>query len=116
RVSYVLEPFDMLAVERFLHGEVLHRIIRRGAVPMLLARRNPHGIAGADFADRPTPGLHAANAGENAQRLSEWMRVPGSPRAGLEAHEAGTNARGIRRLDDRLLPHGAGERGCRTLA
>src|SRR4051794_36967217 len=40
-VGDVLEPLDRLAVERFLNGDVLHRVLGRRAVPVLLARREP---------------------------------------------------------------------------
>src|SRR5262249_30268938 len=85
RVGDVLEPGDGLAVERFLHRDVHHASVGAGAVPVLLARRNPHGVAGADFAHRAAFRLHPTGPEDDMQRLSERMGVPGGARARLEA-------------------------------
>src|SRR5262245_21545903 len=110
RVADVLQPLDVLAVERLLEREVRHAVLRRGAVPVLLARRDPHDVAWPDLADRLALELHAAEAAHHVQRLAERMPVPRGARPGLERHERRADARGVRRLDDRLLPHRAGER------
>src|ERR1700746_3456578 len=86
RVGDVLEPRHGLAVEHFLHGDVHHAGVGAGAVPVLLAGRNPHGVAGADFAHRAALGLHPPDAEDDVQGLAERMGVPGSARARLEAH------------------------------
>src|SRR5664279_3700943 len=99
----------MLAALMFLHGDVLHAVLGRGAVPMLLARRNPDRVAGAHRADRTTPGLHVADAGSDVQSLSKRMVMPGGARARLEAHPGRAQQRWIGRLDDRILPHRSGE-------
>src|SRR6516162_3459384 len=62
RVGHVLHPLDVLAVERLLQGDVSHRCGRARAVPVLLARRDPHRVAGADFVDGAAPGLGATRA------------------------------------------------------
>src|SRR5205823_1899446 len=67
-VCHVLHPLDMLAVERLLHRDMHHAGIRTGAVPMFLARRNPHGVARLDLADRSALGLHASDARYYMQR------------------------------------------------
>src|ERR1043166_5612386 len=92
-VGDVLEPGDGLAVERFLHGNVHHAGVGAGAVPVLLARRNPHGVAGADFAHRPALGLHPARAEDDVERLPERMGVPRGARARLEAPAIASPAR-----------------------
>src|SRR5439155_23510912 len=84
-VGDVLEPRDVVAVERLLHRDVHHRDGRRGAVPVLLVGRDPHRVAGADLAHRPAPQLDPPHAGEDVQRLAERMRVPGGARSRLEA-------------------------------
>src|SRR5689334_7737233 len=99
----------MLAALRFLHGNMFHRVVRRCTMPMLLARRNPHGVAGADFAHGSTPGLYAANSGHNSERLPKRVRVPCGARPRLETHPSRSNARGIRRLDYWILPYGPRE-------
>src|ERR1051326_1431255 len=109
RVADVLEPSDGLAVERFLHGDVHHAGIGAGAVPMLLARRNPHGVAGAYFAHRPALGLYPSGAEDDVQGLPERRGVPRGARARLEAHAFAPEARRRRGLDDRILPHRPGE-------
>ena len=54
-VADLLQPLDRVAVERLLNREVSHRHGRRGAVPVLLLRREPHRVAGAELADRSAP-------------------------------------------------------------
>src|SRR5262249_10740036 len=51
-VGHLLEPGDVLAVEMFLQGNVHHRGVRSGAVPVLFPRSDPHGVAGPDFPHR----------------------------------------------------------------
>src|SRR3954449_4047521 len=109
-VGDIFHPVNVLAVERLLHCDVNHACIRPGAMPVLLARRNPHRIARLDFADRPALGLYASDTGNHMQCLPEGMRVPSGTRARLEAHAAGANARRRRGFDDRVLPRHTGER------
>src|SRR5215213_3286241 len=85
-IGHIFHPLDMLAVERLLHRDVHHAGIRPGAVPVLLARRNPHGVARLDLANRTAFGLHAPNTGNDMQRLPQRMRVPRRARAGFETH------------------------------
>ena len=92
-VGHLLHPGHVSAVERLLHGEMRHRHVGRGAVPVLLARREEHRVAGAHLLDRSAPGLHAALALRDVDGLAERMRVPGGARAGLEAHPGGAQAR-----------------------
>src|SRR5262249_21877550 len=108
-VGDVLEPFNVLAVEVFLQGDMHHVGIRAGAVPVLLAGRDPHGIARPNFPDRRAPELHPADAGNDVQGLAERVGVPGGPRARLEPHPCAADARRRRGFDDRVLPHRAGE-------
>src|ERR1700716_2762266 len=62
-LRHLLHPLDMLAFERLLHGDMDHRGRGRRAVPVLLAGWKPDGVASADFAQRPAPGLRAPGAG-----------------------------------------------------
>src|ERR671912_66660 len=48
-VANLFHPIDRLAVERLRDGDVAHRRGVRGAVPMLLAGREPDHVAGADL-------------------------------------------------------------------
>ena len=54
-VADLLHPLDRLAVERLLDGDVGHGGGWGGAMPMLLARREDHDVAGANFLDRRRP-------------------------------------------------------------
>src|ERR1044072_4933615 len=58
-VGDVFHPLDMLAVERLLHRDMHHAGVRAGAVPVFLARRDPHRGAGLDLADRSALRPHA---------------------------------------------------------
>ena len=92
-----------------LHGKVYH--IGRGttAMPVFFPRRDPHGIAGANLANGIAPKLDAPDAGDDVQRLTERMRVPGGARARLESYPGAADARRRRCLDDRILPYRSGE-------
>ncbi len=80
-----------------------------GAVPVLLARREPDHVAGADFLDRAAFALHPAAAGGDDQDLAERMRVPRGAGAGLEGDRLPAAARGVGRLEQRVDAHRAGE-------
>src|SRR3984885_5119118 len=61
-VADLLHPLHRLAVERLLDSDVGHGGGWGGAMPMLLARREAHDIAGANFLDRPALALRPAAA------------------------------------------------------
>src|SRR5262245_61357856 len=61
-VADLFHPVDVLAVVRFLNGDVRHRRARCCAMPMLQAWRKPHHITGPDFLDRPAFALDPAEA------------------------------------------------------
>src|SRR5690348_1078291 len=88
----------------------------RGAVPMLLVGREPDDIAWADFLDRAAFALDPAAAGGDDQGLAERMRVPRGARAGLEGDAGAGNARRVRRTEQRVDAHRAGEILRRSLA
>src|SRR6266436_3943480 len=108
-VADVLHPRDVSAVERLLHGNMRHGAGRAGAMPVLLARRNPHRVAGPDFADRTAPGLHAAESRHDMEGLAERMGMPRGAGARLKADPCRPDAGRRRRLDDRVLPHRSGK-------
>src|ERR1700744_2060494 len=83
-VRDLLHPVDDLAVQRFLNGDVGHRGGGRGAVPVLLTRREPDHIAAANFLDQAALALHAADPGGDDKGLTQWMGVPGRAGSGLE--------------------------------
>ena len=84
-VADLFHPFDDLAVERFLNGDVRHGGSRCGTVPVLHARWKPDDIAGADFFDRAAFALRPAAACRDNEPLAERMRVPGRPGTRLES-------------------------------
>src|SRR6266571_4301907 len=79
-VGHRLEPSDVHAIEGLLEGDVDHTGRRPCPVPVLLAGRDPHRIAGTNLADWAAPGLNPADAGQDMQRLDQRMRVPCGPR------------------------------------
>src|SRR3954454_23471843 len=91
----MFHPIDVLAIERLGDRDVGHCSRRTRAVPMLLARRKPHDIAGPDFLDRPALALHPAEAGGDNERLPERVRMPRGARTGLEGHVSAGRARRI---------------------
>src|SRR6476659_7682389 len=92
-VADFFHPVHRLAVQRFLNGDMRHRGRRGRAMPMLLTGRKPDHIARANFLDRSAPTLRPPKTGRDDQRLTEWMRMPGSARTGLERDTCATNTR-----------------------
>src|SRR5580704_10859940 len=72
-VGHLLQPFDKFSIEYFRDGDVLHKIRWSGAMPVFLAWRYPHNIAGADFLQQPSPALNAARPRKDVQCLPHWM-------------------------------------------
>jgi len=82
-VCDLFHPIQNLAVELLLNGDVRHCRSRRGAMPVLFARREPHDVAGANFFDRPSLALHPAASRRDDKGLAEKclchsVRAPGS--------------------------------------
>src|SRR4051794_12572697 len=80
-VGHLFHPVDRLTVLHLSDGDVRHRAIGRGAVPVFLAGLEPDDVAGADLLDRSTFSLYAAEAGGDEQRLTQRVRVPRGARA-----------------------------------
>src|SRR5580698_2308779 len=87
-VGHRLHPFDVLAVECLLHGDMDHDGIRACAVPMLFAGRNPDHVAGTNFTSFVAPHLNAAETGNHRESLAKRMGMPMGACAGFEAHRA----------------------------
>ena len=109
RVGHRLHPGHETSVQRFLHCDVGHAIGRRGAVPVLFARRNPHDIAGPYLKYRTALGLDPADARDDVERLAERVGMPVGPCARLEGDAIRGNARRGLSGNDRILPDRAGE-------
>ena len=84
-------------------------VVERRPVPMLLAGREPHDVAGPDLLDRAALALHPAQPGCDDQRLTERMRVPGCPRARLKGDGGSADAGGIFTRKRCVDAHGAGK-------
>src|SRR5438067_11493587 len=75
----LLHPVHDLAVELFLDRDLRHGGRRRGAVPVLLVRRTPHDVPGADDMHGPALARHVAAAGRAAHAVAERIRLPVPP-------------------------------------
>ena len=74
-------------------------VVGRGAVPMFLAGREEHDVAGANFLDRAALALRPAAAQRDDEDLAERVRMPGGARAGLERDRVAGRPRGSGRLE-----------------
>ncbi len=85
-------------------------------MPMLLARRKPDDIAGANFLDQAALAPGPAAAGYDDQCLTQRMRVPSGAGAGLERDAGADDARRIGSRKQRIDADLAGEIVRRALA
>src|SRR5215213_3730162 len=70
-VAHVAAPCDRAAgLVVLLHGDVDHEAVRRGAVPVVLARLEEDAVAGPDELDLPAFPLAEADALDDEDRLS----------------------------------------------
>ena len=83
-VADLFHPVHDLAVELFLNGDMRHGGGWRGAMPVLLAWREPDHVAGPDFFDRASPALRPAATRRHDQGLTQRMGVPRGSGTGLE--------------------------------
>src|SRR2546427_5543317 len=115
-VADFLHPVDGLAVEPFLNGDVRHGGRWRGAVPMLLARRERDHVTRPNLLDRASPALGAAATCRHDQRLAQRVRVPCPPSARLERHARADDPCRIGGFEQRIDAYRAGEILRRTFA
>jgi hypothetical protein len=92
----MLEPLNVLAIQRFLNGNVRHRDGCCCAMPMLQAGRKSDHIARTHFLDRSALALNPSQAGRDDQPLR--VRMPSGARTRLEGDAGGADAPGLRRL------------------
>jgi hypothetical protein len=76
---------------------------------VLLVGPDRDDVAWPNLFDRTAPPLVQAAAEGDDERLSEWMRMPVAPRAGLEADVRARRARGLGRLEQWVDANSAGE-------
>src|SRR5712692_155008 len=115
-VADLFHPVDGLAVETFLNGDVRHGRGGRGAVPMLLTRREPDHVPRPNFLDRTAPALYPAEALRQDQGLAQRVAVPCGPSAGLERDTGADRACRIRCLEQGVNAYRAGKILGRTFA
>src|SRR5262249_4216493 len=115
-VADLLQPFDDLAVERLLNGEVRHCRGRRGAVPMLFMRRAPDHVARSNFHFGSSIALHPPAPGRDDQRLPKRMRMPSTVGSRLERDLRTARASRVGCLEQRVNANRAGEILVRSLA
>src|SRR6266446_5610297 len=108
-VADLFHPVDGLSVELLLNGDVGHGRDCRGAVPMLLTRREPDHITRPNFLDRASPALYPAAAGCHDQGLAQRVGVPCCPGARLKRDTSAECAcRGVC-LEQGINAHRAGK-------
>src|SRR5208283_3416076 len=100
---------DGAAVELLGDGDVRHGRGGGGPVPMFLAGREPHDVAGPDLLNRAALALYPAQPGCDDQRLTERMRVPGCPRARFKGDGSPADAGWIFTRERCVDTHGAGK-------
>src|SRR5205085_6070608 len=109
-VADVVAPRDDAAlIVGLLHGGVGHEPLRRGAVPVILARLEEDAIARADHLDLAATALAEADALGDPDRLAVRVRVPGGSRSRREVDAARGDPRRLRRRRDRVDEDRAGE-------
>ena len=101
-VADLLHPVDDLALEFLLDGDVRHRAVRRGAVPMLLSGRTRDHISGMNLFDRTSLALHEASTLRHNERLTQGMVVPSRAGARLEGDPRTLRAARSTGLEQRL--------------
>jgi len=101
-VGDLFHPIDNLAVQSFLNGDMSHGRGGGSTMPMLLAGREPHDIAGPYLLDGSACALGPAAASRDDENLTEWMTMPSCPRAGLETDAGTLNQCGLACLKKRV--------------
>src|SRR5205809_7087397 len=82
---------------------------------MLLTGRKPDHVARPNFFHPPFPPLRPSKAGRNDQRLTQWMRMPGSAGTELKRDACATNACRFGRFEQRVTTNCPGNPIGRTL-
>src|SRR5215210_3720330 len=108
-VADLFHPLNCLSVELFLDGNVCHGRRCRGAVPMLLSRREPDHITRPNFLNMSAVTLNPATTSRDNESLTKWMRVPCSACAGLERNAGTLNPCRLWRLKKWIDPYSACE-------
>ena len=111
-VTDLFHPFDSLAIELFLNGEVRHGCRRRGPEPMFLPRREPDYIPRMNVLDRAISALDPPVASRHDQGLAQRVGVPGNPSARLEGDTGTGYTCRIGCLEERVNANCMGKTAC----
>ncbi len=112
----MLKPCDRASVKGLLDGNMRHRAVGARAVPVPLIWLKDDDIPGFNWFNRTAIALNPAKASGNNQRLPQWMRMPGGPRAGRKRDICTPDAGWLPRLRVALYSDTAGEPLRRTNA
>src|SRR5215212_719646 len=108
-VADLFHPVGGLSVELFLNGNVRHGRGCRGAVPMLLTRREPDHVTRPYFLGWASPTLCQAVTRCHNQGLAQRVGVPCGTGARLKRDTGADRPRWIVCLEQGVNAHGAGE-------
>ena len=86
------KPLNLFVFSTFTDGNVLHGLIRFGAVPVFAPRRANDDVAGANFADRTAFDLSEAGTESDDQCLTQRMDVSVRPGSGFKGDPAAVNS------------------------
>src|SRR3954471_5591580 len=84
-------------------------------MPVFFTCSKPHDVSWTDDLDRAALTLHEAAAGNDDERLAEWVRVPCRARGWLKSHRGSSSPRRWRGLKKRIDADGAREPVCGAL-
>src|SRR5437016_1551127 len=93
-----------------------HGCSGRGAMPMLLTGRDPDHVTWANFLDRTSPALHPAASSSDDEGLTQRVRVPCCPSAGLERDTRAERAGWMVCLEQGVNTYSAGKILSRSFA
>ena len=116
-------PHDTHSIECLHDCDVSHCCGGRGSVPVLVIRRAPNYVAGANLYDRLPFTLRPSTARGDYQNLPQWMCVPRCSRTRFKRYGSASNAGRCRRVVKRVASDAArktlfrsGSRGLGTIA
>src|SRR5918995_3258881 len=112
RLSHVLHPVHVLAVDLLLNGDMRHAVHGSGTVPVLHPWRSPDDVTGTDLLLLAAPGLDPPDTGGDNQMLASWVGVPGGTRTRCKGDLTSAGSGVLRRAEEGLHNHVAGEGLC----
>jgi len=108
-IADFFQPGHWTAIERFRYGDMCHGIVGSRAVPMFDVHRDPDNIALIHFFNLSAPFLKPTPALGNDERLTQWVRMPGSTGAGFKRDGGAADPGGFGGLKRRINSDVAGK-------